>query len=216
MTAESRNELGLALQSSCHMWKKSSPLCLSPPCEALLYLQLILTELLGGRKMPKGRGGTRTACEGRTELVGYSSSYYFRDVPGAALTELKTTRSLFLFLFFKVTKIWYKNFENSNSKPCGNFQKFSRTNHVTGSIYGMSKEVTRIYTKLFPGIITWRWRGDTFGETWKKRGNARPGWRKEFRGTNYVTNLRLLWLNRNKFSPGLCDTGALRIQVSQQ
>lgn len=93
MTAESRNELGLALQSSCHMWKKSSPLCLSPPCEALLYLQLILTELLGGRKMPKGRGGTRTACEGRTELVGYSSSYYFRDVPGAALTELKTTRS---------------------------------------------------------------------------------------------------------------------------
>jgi len=87
--AESQNELGLALQSSCHMWKKSSPLCLSPHCEALLYLQLTLTELLGGVKMPKGKGGTRTACEGRTESVGYSSGYYFRECAWGCFNRLK-------------------------------------------------------------------------------------------------------------------------------
>lgn len=39
---------------------------------------------------------------------------------------------------------------------------------------------------------------------------------KRILGTNDVTKLRPLWLTRNTFSPGLCDTGALRIQAGPQ
>lgn len=127
---------------------------------------VVNAELLGGIDMQKGKGGTSEVCEGRRKNVWATAVVTTPgSVPSTVSPELKTTR----LCFIKATKIWYQIFESSNSKPCGNFQKFNRTNRVRERIYEMSKlSNLNIYQTVFLGIVTWKWWGDTFGEAERK------------------------------------------------